>query len=208
MGDTTEKIILIMVTREDLFAAPFFYGNVDLDEEKLKESIENTNILYGLVSEDFDILHGSFDWLYGPVNRFVVEVMEEMEFYGPHSIFTSWLTATFKDNQVKSQDHMHMNSFMSGTLYLTENPSPLMFKNPLPWRFQNNESAMNITGKLASNKYVYQPQKGEIIMFPSHVWHQIQSNDSEDPRYSIAFNVLPTGTLGNWDSTVNLKVIK
>ena len=66
-----------MVTREDLFAAPFFYGNVDLDEEKLKESIENTNILYGLVSEDFDILHGSFDWLYEPVNRFVVEVMEE-----------------------------------------------------------------------------------------------------------------------------------
>ena len=47
-----------------------------------------------------------------------------------------------------------------------------------------------------------------IIIFPSEVTHQILKNKSNVDRISLAFNLIPTGDLGyyNSDSFVNIKI--
>ena len=46
-------------------------------------------------------------------------------------------------------------------------------------------------------------KEGDVIFFPSEIPHSITVNKSKLTRYSIAFNLFPTGTLGKGDSTLS-----
>ena len=61
-----------------------------------------------------------------------------------------------------------------------------------------------------AQQYAINPQNGLILLFPSEVWHQVNTNKSDKTRYSLAFNVMPVGVFGDVtsDSQVNLKIIK
>ena len=61
-----------------------------------------------------------------------------------------------------------------------------------------------------SKSWKITPVNGMLIFFPSEVHHQILKNNSNIERYSLAFNLMPTGKIGieNSDSFVNLKILK
>ena len=189
--------------REDLFPTPLYKDRLILDEAKLKQSIKNTRIRGGIVSHSYHVLNNTFDWLYKPIDKFVKDVMIEIGF-DTYSIFTSWLTVGLPGN-IGSPAHIHSNSCMSGVLYLTHNPSPLLFTTPTLFNWWGAQPER--TGVMAPQR-LFKPIKGDIYMFPSSVYHAILPNQNPETRYSLAFNVLPTGVLGNWDSTVNLQVYK
>jgi hypothetical protein len=44
-----------------------------------------------------------------------------------------------------------------------------------------------------------------LILFPSDLKHSIEKNLSDKTRYSIAFNTLPLGEIGDADSKINFK---
>ena len=39
-------------------------------------------------------------------------------------------------------------------------------------------------------------QTGDIVLFPSHVMHKIRKNESNLPRFSLAFNYFVKGKFG------------
>ena len=46
--------------------------------------------------------------------------------------------------------------------------------------------------------------RGDLIIFPAHVLHQICLNNSKNTRYSIAANFLPKGKIGERDGELIL----
>ena len=101
---------------------------------------------------------------------------------------------------------MHCNSFYSGILYLTNNASPILFRHPMPWRWSSGLDDKN-DGMVKSNQFVMSPMKGDIVLFPSHVHHLIMPHKDPLVRYSIAFNIHPTGQYGARDSTINVSIL-
>ena len=193
-----------VMNRKDLFATPFFLSQIEFNRNQVNYAINNTQCL-GAMSLDQDILNTNFKFLLDPINDIVSEVMSELGFK-QYDIFSSWMTKTVVGHR-HGLDHMHSNSFMSGVLYLTDKASPIIFRHPLPWRWQSKLDDKN-DGVLTSNQYVMLPKNGDIILFPSHVHHLIMPHKDPIARCSIAFNVVPTGQYGARDSNINVSIIK
>ena len=191
------------MNRKDLFACPFFFDSIKLDDTEVLKAINSTPIA-GAMSHNIDVLHNNFEFLYEPINMHVRHVMDQLG-YDEYSIFTSWLTYTTSTFR-HGFDHMHCNSFISGIVYLTNNCSPILFRHPMPWRWSSGAPDTN-KGTLASNQFSLTPKKGDIVIFPSHVHHIILPHKNPEPRCSIAFNVIPTGKYGRHDSTINLMTL-
>ena len=192
------------MNRKDLFACPFYFDKIELDTEKVSNTIKSTPCMAAM-SVDENILETNFKFLYDPIDKIVSNVMFELGF-GKYNIFSSWMTKTAIGYR-HGLDHMHCNSFYSGILYLTNNASPILFRHPMPWRWSSGLDDKN-DGMVKSNQFVMSPMKGDIVLFPSHVHHLIMPHKNPQVRYSIAFNVHPTGQYGARDSTINVSILK
>lgn len=117
-------------------------------------------------------------------------------------ITTSWFTRTFPNGYCT--EHSHCNSWYSAVLYFgdyDDSSSKIMFKTDSP-RILVDQIKNNF---LNSTWLTLSPQQGMIIIFPSEVRHLVTPNNSENIRYSLAFNIMPKGTVGKGDSSFTYK---
>jgi len=49
-------------------------------------------------------------------------------------------------------------------------------------------SYSNRTNYLTYNKVEYKPQQGDLLIFPTWLEHEVETNFSDEPRISLAFN--------------------
>jgi uncharacterized protein (TIGR02466 family) len=135
-------------------------------------------------------------------NKFKNDVLkyETTEF----EVTTSWSTKMLTNSV--SHFHAHRNSYYSGIIYLEtvdrggeiefENvgiaPSSFMLNKPTEFNIFNFET------------FYFTPQKNLIVFFPSYLRHRVKPYLGNDPRYSIAFNIIPIGQYGSKDSSVNI----
>ena len=117
-------------------------------------------------------------------------------------ITTSWLTKS--ENKQQSYLHNHKNSFYSGVYYYGDrydsNCGNLHIHNPLLSLadFLINPESFN---DFNADTFAIYPQPKLVVFFPSYIEHQFESNYSDIPRYSLAFNIVPVGLYGTSDST-------
>ena len=121
-------------------------------------------------------------------------------------ITTSWISKT--EPGQSSNYHNHSNCMYSGILYLTTpiNCGGISFLN-----YFDKETIKLIPTKYNlhnSKEFTFNPQAKTICFFPADVHHKILPNHSNEVRLSLAFNLFPSGQLGNSDSDsfVNVKV--
>lgn len=119
-------------------------------------------------------------------------------------IASSWGNTLGKDDPIHV--HMHPNSYVSGVFYLTEG-APLNFHNPL--QTEDLFTLRPLVRWHEHNQHTWQVLKlpikpGHILIFPSRLLHHVEQNDN-DFRYSIAFNTMPTGSIG--DTTKELNIV-
>jgi uncharacterized protein (TIGR02466 family) len=116
---------------------------------------------------------------------------------------TSWATKTLSKGY--SQFHSHKNCYYSGIIYWQDNvgTANLEFENSHGSQFLINPKVNNTYN---SDKFVLPYQKNYIAFFPSYLSHRIGVNESNQIRYSIAYNFYPIGILGNGDSSVSVLV--
>jgi len=114
------------------------------------------------------------------------------------TISTSWISKTNKNET--SHFHNHNNSFYSGIFYVDTNSDSgnIMFEN-----FENKTFKINTKEKhiFNCNSYTFVPENKMLLLFPSEVHHKILDSFS-NTRYSLAFNILPKGTIGESDSKI------
>jgi len=106
-----------------------------------------------------------------------------------------------------SQAHHHTNSVFSGVYYVrtNENSGNIVFT-----RTHDTVSTTTFDfpytnfNELNSKSFGITPQTGEIVMFPSHLMHSVDPNNSDQIRYAVAFNFVPTGTWGEGEHEISL----
>ena len=127
--------------------------------------------------------------------REVYGVASDVEFY----ITNSWVNIYGRGDQAGA--HMHNNSLLSGVLYL-QAPGvggEIVFHRdvqsqiPFPPALDLDMNTYNIYN---CKSWPYQPRTNDICIFPSIVSHSVQPNNSDEARWSLAFNVFVRGSFG------------
>lgn len=120
---------------------------------------------------------------------------------------SSWGTMTKPGEE--SKPHVHSNYYYSGCYYLSDNPSPIeFFLGPSVYNYHERFMLRYIdNNNYNTNRIVYPAEKNEIIFFPAYLKHQISKNNSDENRYSVAFNIHPSGFYGRHDSQIHIQVI-
>lgn len=114
-------------------------------------------------------------------------------------ITTSWINQAVP-KQYHSM-HIHSNSMISGTYYVKTNPKSGTIC------FHRSAAQQNLWGSTLCIEFDktteynveavgFNPEPGDILLFPSILSHSVLSNESDEDRYSLAFNVFPRGTFG------------
>jgi len=109
-----------------------------------------------------------------------------------------------------SQIHYHASSLLSGVYY------PILPKNSGDIAFHRGSIYTNIfhhsirfeykeNNNLTAEKYVLNLKEGTIIIFPSHLEHSVEKNNSNENRYSIAFNFYVRGKFGKEEYELEIK---
>ena len=127
---------------------------------------------------------------------------EQLNYIENFQISTSWMTKIKTGGEC--QPHCHKNSFYSGVYYFDEYEqnkggqiefqTPLMnlpdfYLIPKEWNFLNTH-VIEIT-----------PVKNLLILFPSYLYHRVLMYHGKSIRRSLSFNIVPTGSYGNGDSS-------
>ena len=92
-----------------------------------------------------------------------------------------------------NRPHLHPNSLFSG-VYWIKTPvksGNLMLYDPRPGAQCTMPNRKE--GPLPRETWRevhYEPVAGRIIMFPSWLWHEVRTNESNDTRISVSFNFL------------------
>ncbi len=188
---------------ETLFGKTIYSNKLDVDTTKIiststlfrksnnihraKTDKQNLHVLNNKKLCDLKdiIVNELYKYLHGILNY-------TNEFY----ITTSWFTEVEPNEE--SQFHNHTNSFVSGVLYLqtTDKCGDIIFRNFSNERFDLEATNYNI---LNSRAWSYKPENGLILIFPSELYHKVEKNKSKEKRHSLAFNVIPKGTIGSSD---------
>jgi uncharacterized protein (TIGR02466 family) len=136
--------------------------------------------------------------------RKYLTVKNNAKFY----LLNSW--SNIHSPNESSQIHFHASSLLSGVYY------PIFPKNSGNIAFHNIGTYANIfnqsirfeyeeNNNLTSEKYVLNLKEGTIVIFPSHLDHSVERNNSNEKRYSIAFNFYVRGKFGKEEYELEIK---
>ena len=110
----------------------------------------------------------------------------------------------------ESQIHYHASSLLSGVYY------PIFPKNSGNIAFHKGSSYNNVFHKsirfeyeehnnVTAEQYVLGLREGTIVIFPSHLEHSVEKNNSNENRYSLAFNFYVRGKFGKEEYELEIK---
>ena len=90
--------------------------------------------------------------------------------------------------------HDHPTSHLSGVLWLKtpKNCGDIVFDSPV--EFQIHQEIESYTDEFISkinydHNYYFNPIKGRMLIFPSHLEHSVDPSESDEDRISVSFNI-------------------
>lgn len=131
-----------------------------------------------------EILNDYFIKIYNPINPDDVRL----------KITQSWLN--FTSGEKFHEKHKHYNSFMSGILYINayRDKDSIVFTkadSDFNWQIHPKEPS-----EFASTNFHLSVSTGDIIIFPSNLYHSTPITNNNYLRISLAFNSYIAGTIG------------
>lgn len=189
-----------------LFSTPLYLNNVG--EINYKEKLNNISVIKNndsYISETQDLLNQKNISHIKKIIEIEMEkyVYEILKVDKKLKLFNSCSWMVIHEKGHYSPKHIHSNSMFSGILYLKcdEKSGKIIFSVPqiIPtWSTSTIDPIYNITESniFNSREWKYQPKNGDIICFPSHLYHEVEPSLSENNRYCIAFNYILKGKIG------------
>jgi uncharacterized protein (TIGR02466 family) len=153
-----------------------------IDSESLRNDIQTDKHLEK--KEEYSFF---FDWVYECLDDYKNVLQLDTENL---KISLSW--ANISKNAEGFHTHCHPNSWVSGIYYLTDNPSPTVFSNPLNSLTKQGVVVQSSIPEFESSQWAGNFSAGDMILFPSWLHHCVIPQDKRK-RVTISFNVMPSG---------------
>ena len=166
-------------------------------EDNVDNISQSSDCLYVLEEKRFKSLKDEL------MKEFHLFASDVMKYSNKFEITTSWFTKSIKGQS--SNYHNHNNCMFSVVLYLqtSENCGNIVFTDSIDKRYKLEKNSYNLYNSI---EWGIKPEDGLLVIFPSEVYHKIAENKSDTTRYSLAFNVVPTGLIGNIDTDSHMKI--
>jgi len=189
------------------FSSPISTCNIDFnitkqlydfkDTVEWLEDIEDDGCL-GAVTKDKNILSKLPDVEKHLRDKCLSYVIDTMKYPCDIQFTSSWFTRTYEGG--RCERHSHTNSWLSGIVYFgayDNDSAPLVFYNP-------NHITINVEpfdyNYFNSLSWELRPRTNMMVLFPSSLQHQVLIHKTDIKRYSLAFNIMPKGSVGHDDS--------
>lgn len=117
----------------------------------------------------------------------------------------SWIS--IKNPGEQHSAHVHPNSLLSGVFYYGK-----ILDNTPSIGFEPEVSHLNLQPSYKNGfnpileTYFLKPKPGTMYLFPSYYKHLVPKNETNLPRKSVAFNIIPTDCFGEEQNLTELKV--
>lgn len=194
-----------------LFAEPFFRASIkDAITADQVEFIKNQKMIANqknMISENKYLFEEAEmasikEAVQGALDIYAAEVMGISQRL---VVTQSW--SLINDPSIGMHGHSHSNSIVSGSLYYAELPDP-----PSSMIFDRHRSYQQLELNPVHEKQnifntrmnIVTPKTGEVILFSSGLQHFVETNESSQPRHSIAFNTFIKGRLGDYTDVSEL----
>ena len=111
------------------------------------------------------------------------------EIFLTQSIFSILMIGVFIKNSF-NLIHTHPNSYLSAAYYVKapENCGNIHFYEPNEVKKFHTPPIEKMT-ELSSNGFSIKPEEGNLLIFPSYLYHDVGKSLSDDDRIVISFNV-------------------
>ncbi len=188
-----------------LFAEPFM--RADLSHAITPEQVEFIKNLKMIKNQVNYISENLYIFEEPELARIKEAVQEALDIYArdvmgiSQRLYVTQSWALMNPPGVGMHGHTHSNSVVSGALYYTDLPEPvagMIFDRFNAYRqleFFPEKGRINIYN---TTKNIVKPKTGEVILFSSALEHLVETNLSDKPRYTIAFNTFIKGKLGSY----------
>ncbi len=200
-----------------LFPTPLYKTNVEI-EDNINEEFLNT-IPYrpypdqtGWSSEDGKILLDErFKSVKAHVDKhveiFLYEIIKIGQGKPKHT--QSWINKHGPNGY--SPKHYHTNAFVSGGIYLHCAPQcgGIVFNQSHTsptWSANSIRPGLKELTIFNADNWAFEVHRGDLLIFPSHLMHQVENNMSDQDRYMIAFNYFLEGDIGEHTGAMQLRV--
>ena len=201
---------------ESLFSIPLFktnYGKISPEERRTvdKYVMDLQQNTFNYTSNERYILDKDFPELRKFIDQSIVSYVEEV-IYGEEydrekisfDITQSWINLTQPGGN--HHIHCHRNSVFSGVFYIqvNEEVDGITFRNNIP----EQTIALEPTkyNRYNSPQWRVLVKEGDLLMFPSHLYHSVDVVMTPIPRISLSFNVFPRGTIGGYLDLTELTI--
>ena len=119
----------------------------------------------------------------------------------------SWLS--IQGPKKSAEMHIHANSCYSGVVYLKYPPNSgkIWFSHPLQIpTFGTSTISPSISkfNVFNSKRYFIEPKDNLLLLFPSHVDHYTEVNETLENRYALSFNYFIVGEFGEKTTELTL----
>jgi uncharacterized protein (TIGR02466 family) len=196
----------------ELFPVPLYRNNVFVDEDtrrfvmNCKYERNDNGLFTDAKLLDLPELSDLKQLILKEVEYYVydyLKVVKDVEVY----ITSSWAVKHQRGDW--AQPHHHSNSIFSGVLYVNVDEKSGNIK------FVRDSRAYNVwpisvcpdveeENRISSVDWVVTPKINDILIFPSHLTHEVSRNLSGIERCVIAFNIFFKGTLGDTETLLIL----
>jgi len=200
-----------------LFSTPLYKTQVEIDSsinvdflktikyepypDKSGSSSKDNNIL---LNKTFKSLKETID---SHVDIYLSQVLKIQQSKGKH--VQSWINKHAPNDF--SPKHYHCNSFLSGGVYLEcpPNSGAIVFcqSHTQPsWTANTIRPAVSELTIFNADNWAFECNRGDLLLFPSHLMHRVENNLSGMDRYMVAFNYFLEGEIGEHTSTIKVRV--
>ena len=190
---------------EPLFAEPYMRVNIGhaINDEQV-EYIKNLKMVRNqnnLISENLYIFEE-------PELASVADAVQEaLDIYASevmgieHKLYVTQSWSLINSPNVGMHGHSHSNSLISGSFYFTDLPDPvarMVFEKHRSYQQLELNPLTEKRNIFNTPANIVEPRKHDVILFSSGLQHLVETNTTNEPRHSIAFNTFIKGKLGNY----------
>lgn len=198
---------------QPLFATPYFRTSIahamDSDQVAFIKNLKMVRNRDNLISENLYIFNEPELKKLSDVVQEALDVYADKVMGISQKLYVTQSWALINEPNVGMHAHAHSNSIISGSLYYCDLPTPLsnvVFDKHTSYRqitLNPDRERQNVFNTPIN---VITPQTHDLIMFSSDLNHQIEANQSSEPRHAIAFNTFVKGKLGSFRDVSELSL--